>query len=150
MEMKQNISNSIAGLSDISIEWCEGLKQLPIKNRHQLPACPAVYVVCLCDEVLYVGQSRNLKNRWMGHHRLKQFPPQCVIFWLVVSETYLRQVEYIAIEKLKPKLNGQRVYGKKILRFTVDAPPNYSHMDYYGNAVYYGNTPYYAYQSLNG
>jgi excinuclease UvrABC nuclease subunit len=52
------------------------LKQLPsilLEDRKSLPNLIAVYFVLDDnDNVLYIGQAKNVRNRWLGHHKTNQ------------------------------------------------------------------------------
>lgn len=41
-------------------------------NKQRLPECCAIYFAIAREQVLYVGQATNLRNRWQNHHRLPQ------------------------------------------------------------------------------
>lgn len=89
------------------------LPSLPLNCRNKLPSLAAIYIVLSeNDDILYVGKAINLANRWMQHHRFKQFGSyQSVrIAWLECSdETLLDQVERMLIKSLTPLLNNTRV-----------------------------------------
>ena len=50
------------------------LPSLALEERKTLPTLPAVYFVyAATGAVLYVGSSKNLRGRWLLHHRQHQF-----------------------------------------------------------------------------
>jgi excinuclease UvrABC nuclease subunit len=73
-----------------------------------LPDAPGIYLILDGDECLYVGQSRNLRQRWKVHHRLRQIrqlSADLVIAWLIAAPSELRTIERLLIEQLQPRLN---------------------------------------------
>lgn len=93
------------------------LPSLPLVDRSQLPACPAVYFVLESDTVLYIGQTGNLQQRWIAHHRwhqLKVISGNIRIAWLECSDVNLLVgIEKAAIEYFQPSLNQTRVGGEQ-------------------------------------
>jgi len=90
------------------------LPSLPIEDRHALPDTAAIYVVLAGDTVLYVGQSVNVRQRWLAHHRLKQLNERgaCRIAWLTVDDTsLLDELERACIAHFAPVLNGEVTPG---------------------------------------
>ncbi|MFN6484469.1 MULTISPECIES: GIY-YIG nuclease family protein [unclassified Nostoc] len=102
----------------------EHILQLPhtnIKNRELLPEQSGIYYVL--DEqfiVWYVGQAKNLRNRWAGdsHHRLyqlqKQRKKQFVIYYELIAESHLNAIERQRINEYNPQLNGTKIKIKKL------------------------------------
>lgn len=70
-----------------------------------LPSCSGVYFVIRNDAIIYIGQSRNLRNRLSNHHVYKQGDD--VQYWLI-SQDQLRWMEWVLIAILKP--NNQKRY----------------------------------------
>ncbi len=90
------------------------LPSVPIGMRHLLPRCNAVYfLVGKKNKVLYVGQSRNLKQRiGLNHHCKAAVAPlgnECRIAWIPMDAlgTYaeVTHIEAVMINHLKPELN---------------------------------------------
>lgn len=108
-----------------------GLETLPfvdLDQRCRLPERPLVYLVLNSEnDVLYVGQSRNGKARWGGHHKLKvlQEMQGIRIAWIEVSELFLlKLIEDALIEWLEPSLNdipGRPSEGKQRKNIWYDA-----------------------------
>lgn len=104
------------------------LPQISIKNRELLPDKSGIYYVL--DEkfiVWYVGQAKNLRNRWAGdsHHRLyqlqKQRKKQFTIYYELVAESQLNAIERQRIEQYNPQLNGTKVKVKKLHKKDISA-----------------------------
>jgi GIY-YIG catalytic domain len=87
------------------------LPSLPIGDRRLLPAIPAVYfVICDDGQPMYIGQTVNLKRRWMGthhqRHALSVMPDQRIA-WLEVANTdMLIDIETACIAHFRPVLNA--------------------------------------------
>jgi excinuclease UvrABC nuclease subunit len=45
------------------------LPSIGIEQRTKLPDLSAVYFVIFGDEIIYIGKSVNLYQRWLAHHR---------------------------------------------------------------------------------
>ncbi|BAZ52308.1 XRE family transcriptional regulator [Nostoc sp. NIES-4103] len=109
---------------------------LPYIQRKELPAKPGIYYVGnnACP-VIYVGLSRNLKNRHLNHHRQGQFEhiENAVIRYRVVTENLLarisnltealRKLEKQAINYYKPSLNYTPIPNQP--KFTTVHGPTY-------------------------
>lgn len=100
------------------------LPSLPITMKKGLPVCPSIYFVLEGKEVVYIGRSVNLNNRWRQHHRFCQLSQNAVIAWLEVSdESLLETIEKALIDFFSPKLNGSDVSneGKSTQKVIVAA-----------------------------
>ena len=100
-------------------------QEMPIllySQRHDLPSRPGIYFVGHPDHpVLYVGLSRNLRNRHADHHRQVQFREMkgAVIRYRTLPDQVLKRVtdlnkvlarlERQAIQYYQPPLNGTPV-----------------------------------------
>ena len=64
---------------------------LPIMERAKLPKVSAIYfVITPSNKLLYIGQSKNLFNRWLQHHRYQQFieaSPDTRVAWFEFDES---------------------------------------------------------------
>lgn len=49
------------------------LSSLPLADRKRLPKCAACYLVLEGEQVVYIGQAKNLLVRWQSHNKLKCF-----------------------------------------------------------------------------
>ena len=78
-----------------------------VQSASDLPKCPGVYVLSCTDEVLYVGESSNLRTRWVGHDY------SGFVGLIGVSLHYIKCKDHKKIEKdfikcLRPSFNGKR------------------------------------------
>lgn len=109
---------------------------LPYIQRKELPAKPGIYYIGnSLSPVMYVGLSRNLKNRHINHHRQGQFEgmENAVIRYRVVPEDFLatisdlteslRKLEKQAIDHYKPPINDTPVPNQA--KFTTVYGPTY-------------------------
>jgi hypothetical protein len=84
------------------------LYSLPLLDKERLPSITAVYF-CLSpnNEVLYIGQTINLVNRWTQHHRYQHLKEidGVRIAWLEVPAEMLLSIEESLIDRFKPLLN---------------------------------------------
>lgn len=93
----------------------QNIEQLPnvlVKNRCLLPETSGVYfVVTIAGRLLYIGKSRNMRQRWItNHHRIEQLHPQnAKIHWMELSEDQIDDTEKTLIAHFKPVLNGRRI-----------------------------------------
>lgn len=87
------------------------LPSVPFAERQNLPEFQGLYfVVCADGGVAYLGKARNIRHRWMTHHRRHNIAriEGASIAWLEldVSATLLRDAELSCIAHFKPPLNG--------------------------------------------
>lgn len=89
------------------------LRSVPLADRRILPQVPAVYVVTDdTGEVVYIGQSRSLRMRWKGHHRIHDLASLrgVRIAWIEQQDDDERAwIESALIDEYRPRLNGARV-----------------------------------------
>lgn len=86
---------------------------LPLAWKHGLPAIPAVYFAISKKQILYVGSTKNLKSRWLKHHRIKEIKAfnDIKIAWFEAPNiSDLTHLEGQAISALKP----WKYFGGKI------------------------------------
>lgn len=78
------------------------------KDRGKLPPIPAIYLVFSSNNLLYVGRSSNLRQRWQSHHRHHQFKliEGLQIAWFECHADNLPVVESTLIDLLDPEYNG--------------------------------------------
>ena len=99
------------------------LPSLPLAERSQLPKCSGIYFVIKDGDILYVGRTANLYQRWLVHHiwqHLYGVSGELRVAWLECSDTeLLPEVEKDIIVHFKPLLNkrllvekGESVIGK--------------------------------------
>lgn len=89
------------------------LASLPLADRGQLPSVSAIYFVLKDDQVLYIGETSNLYQRWLAHHRWNQLQAkaeQVRIAWLECSKiSLLSEIEKALIKHFQPSLNNSVV-----------------------------------------
>lgn len=110
---------------DVSTVNISTLPSLPVAKRRELPNCPAVYfAISESREILYIGRSRSLVERWRAHHRIEQFlETPVLIAWLSVeNSSELNAIERALIRRFSPPLNDTDqpgCNGHVILSFRV-------------------------------
>lgn len=86
------------------------LPAIPLeKIMGKLPEVPALYFVQENGRVIYVGRTKNLKARWIGHHRMSELSERegITLAWLPVSDAAdLPELENYFIDTLHPEVNG--------------------------------------------
>lgn len=96
------------------------LAELPsiyLLDKHNLPSCAAIYFVSDDrGEILYIGRTVNLVERWREHHRFRQLKRfnrkhRISISWITCSNelTTLSRLENELIALYKPPLNWTKV-----------------------------------------
>lgn len=85
------------------------LPSVPLLERHNLPRCQSIYFVLEDGQVLYIGRTVNLNQRWAVHHilpQLKMRKGEVRIAWLECSVAeLLPEIETGLIEHFQPLLN---------------------------------------------
>jgi len=91
------------------------LPSLPLGERKQLPKCSGIYFVIKDGDILYVGRTANLYQRWLAHHiwqHLYDVSGELRVAWLECSDTeLLPAVEKAMIAHFKPPLNKRSGVG---------------------------------------
>lgn len=107
------------------------LPSLVWSNRADVPDISAVYFVMKGDEVLYVGSTNSMRQRWKWdlHHKLEKFEQAGAdrITWYACPEEDIRYFEDNMIRHLGPALNRPSLYpdlpnGIDTLMCTVHLP----------------------------
>lgn len=92
-------------------------------DLNQLPVVSAIYRVWHNEEIIYVGQTTNLRKRWKNHHKLseiiKNYGFDWTIDWVEIDPANLDRAEAFAYRYFKPKLNSKNPsnllgYGSKL------------------------------------
>jgi hypothetical protein len=127
------------------------LPYVDLDDKTDLPSSPGLYFVIDGEALLYIGRSKDLNQRWKGHHRYKQIKataknPQ--IAFLDCDDETLLWVERDVINRFNPTLNDTPVnkpYAKTVTskhnpQNTVqDAPvpesPDDEHAEYVEQAL---------------
>lgn len=84
-----------------------------ITNLQALPQISGIYkVLDARNKVLYIGQARNIYQRWnQGHHKISAVLSKCgtnaYIEWVEVPEWLLNRAENSAISFYQPPLNSK-------------------------------------------
>lgn len=96
----------------------KSVPSLPIMERAKLPPVSAIYFVTTpYNKLLYIGQTNNLFNRWLQHHRYQQFieaSPDTRVAWFEFDESdrnSMPVVEDELITLLNSEYNGTRIVG---------------------------------------
>jgi hypothetical protein len=88
------------------------LPSLAFQHRRDLPTAPVVYFVIGENlDVVYVGQTANLHDRWRSHHRALQMQSgDYRIHWMEVFDEQRRiEIEREAINYFRPVWNRSEV-----------------------------------------
>lgn len=98
---------------DLSTINLLSLPSLPLEQCRQLPDYSGIYfVLSVSDDILYIGCSINLQERWIVHHRYQQFQEigNVRISWLqVIDASQLNALERELISYFNPLLNKRRI-----------------------------------------
>lgn len=89
--------------------WEQNLLGLTeLGNFKALPESSAIYFVIDGDSVYYVGKAKNLRQRFLNHHKFDEFQslanPQ--ILWVAVSKGFLHDAEKLCMDTLTPNGNS--------------------------------------------
>jgi hypothetical protein len=82
-----------------SLSLIRDLKKIPL-SFFETP--PGVYFLCKDDEIVYIGQARNVSSRVMSHFKEKEFDS---IFYINCHISQLCPLEKALIRYYKPALN---------------------------------------------
>lgn len=104
------------------------LPSLTYADRRRLPRIPVVYFVFRAgtDEIVYIGQSKCLNDRWLQHDKSWQFQDTDHIAWYVVEGKEQRcAFEKSLIQHWKPRYNRKdvRVLGDDFRTTSVRVRP---------------------------
>jgi Firmicute plasmid replication protein (RepL) len=86
------------------------LPSLRLSYAHSLPPVPAVYFCVSDDDILYIGITHNLNQRWKSHHKTVQLYKyhNVHIQWLPIAVQLVSvELEQRFIDYYEPKLNGR-------------------------------------------
>lgn len=89
------------------------LPSIPFQFRSKLPKESGIYIVYLDSQVLYVGQAKNIQDRWRDHNISDKLAlandlpadPNLRIGWIEVSKNLTSFAEIYLIGLLHPVLN---------------------------------------------
>lgn len=91
------------------MNW-SGLPSVSFAELSFLPACSGIYIACSGDQILYIGQSQNIKERWINkHHRFEDLSSfnEVRIYWLNAPVGILDTLERAMVWQLRPSLNAR-------------------------------------------
>ncbi|NJN13465.1 MAG: GIY-YIG nuclease family protein, partial [Richelia sp. RM1_1_1] len=94
-----------------------GLPSVYLLEKDKLPSCAAIYFVSDSNgQIIYIGRTVNLVERWREHHRFNQLKrfnrkTRVTISWISCSNDIkiLSQLENEFINLYKPPLNWSKV-----------------------------------------
>lgn len=103
------IKSLVDSLSDEYRSYVNEGNCLDFESKSLLPKVPAIYFVLEDDEIIYIGQTRSLVDRWRRHHildKLSDLTGQISIAWLQCNDvSLLKTIESILIGSIQPRLN---------------------------------------------
>ena len=74
-----------------------------------LPPISAVYRVWHQNQVIYIGQAKNLRKRWKSHHILQKlvykYGTDWTIDWVEIAPSNLDRAEAFAYRYYQPEFN---------------------------------------------
>ena len=108
-EIEEKEARTGRSKTDIILELIKGLPSTEIHQRKTLPKQEAVYLVWTNHRLLYIGQTTNLCQKILNHHRLVEFLNcEAKIAWFDSAGCDRLEVESSLIDILSPELNGLR------------------------------------------
>lgn len=94
------------------------LPSVALAEKHLLPDFAAIYFVIDIDgNIQYIGQAKNTRKRWLGHHRTPQLELMngVRIAFLTVNDTdLLNSIEQACIEFFTPALNSTPFLNNRV------------------------------------
>jgi DNA-binding Xre family transcriptional regulator len=92
-----------------------GMPSMPVADRKIFPEEGVVYIVWGEKKLLYIGQTKNLRKRFLHHHRLIEFlNSDTNVSWFSEEECNRLEVESALIDLLDPELNNSEIPKKEI------------------------------------
>jgi DNA-binding Xre family transcriptional regulator len=87
------------------------LPSVRLEDKNKLPKDAGIYFVIANAEILYIGKSINLQQRWLSHHRTNQLQSygEVIIAWFTFmgqENKDLDELEEKCIEYFNPSLNN--------------------------------------------
>jgi GIY-YIG catalytic domain len=71
--VKVRMSETGRDKASVVLEILEGLPSIGILERAELPELEAIYIAWTESNLLYIGQTKNLRQRFVSHHRMNEF-----------------------------------------------------------------------------
>jgi hypothetical protein len=93
---------------------CNHWQGMPFSERAKLPAESGIYAAKIGTDIVYVGRSVNIRNRWKRHTRHDEFvnlnkEHGLEVLWQLHPPESLASIEAKLIKKIQPVMNGD--YG---------------------------------------
>ena len=108
-------------------------------KREELPTREGIYFVMQYDEVLYIGQSKNIRERWRGngHHKTAEVMNMENIFirYIPSDGRPLLEQEAEWINKYLPQLNGKVSRIVKVVEKVKDHQIKFFFSDNFQNKI---------------
>lgn len=85
----------------------QGLPSASLGDRAYLPDSAGVYLAATADQLLYIGQSTNIRQRWQSHEKLDRLMSFSGVrlYYLLVPQGFCGQLESALIRQFSPILN---------------------------------------------
>lgn len=110
-----------------------------LDDRANLPKIAGVYFALQGEDVLYVGQSYNIRQRWERHHKTAQLEDigGITIHYIKSDGRSLFQQEAEWMNFCRPLLNlaGPRYYPQPVFEDLREIPPNLTYYVYIFTAM---------------
>ena len=90
-----------------------------VKSVKNLPKSSGVYVLSCDDEVLYVGESTNLRKRWASHDYSSFIGLRGVSLYYMECSDH-KEVEKCFIKSLRPSFNGNKGNYQSLKRQSLE------------------------------
>ncbi|MFQ4139623.1 GIY-YIG nuclease family protein [Nodosilinea sp. PGN35] len=83
------------------------LPSVPLNERGYLPAVSGVYIAATATQILYVGQSGDMRQRWRSHNQLDRLVgfEGVRLYYLLTPQGFCGQLESALIRQFAPLLN---------------------------------------------
>lgn len=98
-----------------------------LENKSKLPSIAGIYFAVQGEDVLYIGQSYNIRQRWERHHKYGQLSELegITIHYLESDGRPLLQQESEWLNLYRPPLNvaGPRYYPQAVYEELSEIPP---------------------------
>jgi hypothetical protein len=118
--------SNFEGISALIPYTIEDLPTILLSERATIPPCPGLYFVQSSQELLYIGATRNLRQRLTHHNRLPQFllhPEPLTIAWLPLPGkgcARLRAYENTALYRCMTRYNATDYFPPNVAFWTRD------------------------------
>jgi hypothetical protein len=105
--VKVRMSETGRAKASVVLEMLGGLPSIGILERSKLPELGAIYMAWTENNLLYIGQTKNLRQRFVSHHRMNEFiNADARLSWFDLDGVDRLIAEERLIEALEPDLNG--------------------------------------------